>query len=64
VPDSGSAQSVPEPRASRVIAFAGEGGTQPAAPGGVNVDSGYGATPTRRVVLLKAKVQVPGSSNE
>jgi hypothetical protein len=64
MPDSSSAQSVPEPRASRVIAFAGEGGKQPGAPGGVNVDSGYGATSTRRVVFLKANLQMPGNTNE
>jgi hypothetical protein len=54
---------VPEPRASRVIAFAGDGGEQTGAPSGTKVDSGYGPTSTQRDVFLKASLQVPGNAN-
>jgi hypothetical protein len=62
-PPSRSAHSVPEPRASRVIAFAAYGGEHPGAPSGTNVDSGYGPTSTRRDTFLKASLQVPGNAN-
>src|SRR5439155_27108280 len=43
--------------------FAGDGGEQPGAPSGTNVDSGYGPTSTRSLVRLNANLHLPGNVN-